>query len=455
MNSGGILISMVTFALESKLLTILMGLWSTAAFLRKVPSRYSAVKPVVFGSSMYSLMMDTPVLLRGIGEIADRYDLFLFDQFGVLHNGVQPVPGAVSMMEELKKLKKTSIIVSNTSNLSKIALKKLIELGFPSSAFEGGVVTSGESAHRWIDSLCLAEGRRKCCFITWREGRAYSSHGEHSFLASLNVEISSAEEADFIFFHGTQSIASSDVSILGTPITLYEDGNVLQEVLQHSLQQAASRGIPAVCANLDMIAMVPSGAAHMPGALKKSYEEMGGTCVGFGKPNKEYFALAMEMASRVHRETYGISSNVLLKAIHIGDSVHHDIAGNTSIEISFALYCSILFLICTFLYSQSQFHHSLHSTPSFITGAAAARIDSILITGDGVHRDELENTRVVQELTNYSNDIRYASSVSTTVNSAGVSVPQIVQKSLISKVCDLCDREKTARPTFILEHCKY
>ena len=146
---------MVAVANELKLLITLMGLWLTSSFMRRVPLKCYRVSPAMSGSSMYSLMMDTPVLLRGLGEVADRYDLFLFDQFGVLHNGVQPVPGAISMMEELKKLKKTSIIVSNTSNLSKIALKKLIDLGFPSSAFEGGVVTSGESAHRWIDSLCL------------------------------------------------------------------------------------------------------------------------------------------------------------------------------------------------------------------------------------------------------------------------------------------------------------
>lgn len=82
-------------------------------------------------------------------------------------------------------------------------------------------------------------------------------------------------------------------------------------------------------------------------------------------------------------------------------------------------------------------------------GAAAAKIDSILITADGVHKDELENTRNTQELTNYGNDIRYA------VSTNKIAIPQPLPKSLISKVCDLCDREKTARPTFILEHCKY
>lgn len=45
-----------------------------------------------------------------------------------------------------------------------------------------------------------------------------------------------------------------------------------------------------------------------------------------------------------------------------------------------------------------------------------------------------------------NNDIRYA-------NLAGDSITKTQQISLISKVCDLCDREGTARPSFILRHC--
>ena len=339
---------MTAIGWEFKLLVVMMSLWSIRSLLKQLPVRVAKNPTMLYGSNKYSLMMDTPVLLRGVGEIADRYDLFLFDQFGVLHDGATPVAGTIRMLEELKKLSKTSIIVSNTSNRSKIALKRLIDLGFSSSFFEGGVVTSGESAHRWIDSLCLAEGKRKCCFITWREGKAYSAHGQHSFLAELNVEIATAEEADFILFHGTQSIASVDSDMLGTPITLYEDGDINQEILQESLREAARRGIPAVCANLDMIAMVPTGAAHMPGMLKSSYEDMGGSCVGFGKPNKRYFELAVEMASAAHREKYGISENVKLRAIQIGDSVHHDIAGEREISWKICLTRSICHF-CVFI----------------------------------------------------------------------------------------------------------
>eukprot|EP00596_Hydrurales_sp_CCMP1899_P006136 CAMPEP_0119051940 /NCGR_PEP_ID=MMETSP1177-20130426/73391_1 /TAXON_ID=2985 /ORGANISM="Ochromonas sp, Strain CCMP1899" /LENGTH=207 /DNA_ID=CAMNT_0007031313 /DNA_START=631 /DNA_END=1254 /DNA_ORIENTATION=- len=206
-------------------------------------------------------------------------------------------------------------------------------------------------------------------------------------------------------FHGTQCIVSSpgdqdDLNQIRTPISLYKDGDA-DETLLKTLQVAASRGIPAVCANLDMVAVVPSGIAYMPGVLKGIYEGLGGTCVGFGKPNKEYFDSAVSAASIVHRQKNGLSNDAKLRAIHIGDSIIHDIAG-----------------------------------------AHAAKLDSILVTEYGVHKEELQNTRIIQT-PNCNND----------PNHENLEIP--LEPSLIEKVCTLSDREDTARPTFILQNIKY
>ena len=341
-------------------MTFFTSLQSTLSLSVKFSKISQRVRHTRLSSSTYSLLMETPIQIRGLAEIADRYDLFLFDQFGVLHDGVKPVDGTISMLNELRKLNKTAVIVSNTSSRSAVAANRLNEIGFPSSSFDGGVVTSGESAHKWINNLCVEEGPKKCCFITWRDGKAYSAHGANSFLSSLQVNIASPEDADFICFHGTQNLANADPNLDGTPIDLYIDGNVNEKVIRGCLEIAASRQLPAVCANLDMIAMVPSGAAYMPGLLKESYESMGGTCVGFGKPNRDHFTSAVEMASIVHRKKYGISENVKLRALHIGDSIHHDIAGEIIHSHSFDLYinvCVCLF-VCLFMSLLSSYIHT-------------------------------------------------------------------------------------------------
>ena len=52
----------------------------------------------------FYLFLNTPVMIRGLHEIMNRYFLFLFDQFGVLHDGVEPVPGAINVLKTLESL---------------------------------------------------------------------------------------------------------------------------------------------------------------------------------------------------------------------------------------------------------------------------------------------------------------------------------------------------------------
>jgi FMN phosphatase YigB (HAD superfamily) len=58
-----------------------------------------------------------------------------------IHINIHIYIGAIDMLEQLNKLKKTVVIVSNTSGRSKYAAKKLNDLGFLSSRFDGGVVS--------------------------------------------------------------------------------------------------------------------------------------------------------------------------------------------------------------------------------------------------------------------------------------------------------------------------
>ena len=39
-------------------------------------------------------------IAQGIGEVVDRYDAFVVDLWGTIHNGVQPFPGAVETQKK-------------------------------------------------------------------------------------------------------------------------------------------------------------------------------------------------------------------------------------------------------------------------------------------------------------------------------------------------------------------
>ena len=75
-----------------------------------------------------------PIIVPGVSAIADRFDAFLLDQFGVLHDGKAALPGAVNCFDQLTAAGKRCVILSNTSRRRAHALSKLPSLGFDADA---------------------------------------------------------------------------------------------------------------------------------------------------------------------------------------------------------------------------------------------------------------------------------------------------------------------------------
>ena len=345
----------------------------------------------------YSTLLDTPIVLSGLKQIIDRYDLILFDQFGVLHDGETQIPGALEVLEYLSKQKKTAGILSNTSNRKQLVVDKLTKLGFPAFLYDGGITCSGECAYEWIVDKHQAEKRQdkiRCCWFTWNSSRDGSN-----FVTDLDdiLVLSTVENAELMLFHGTECVITAAAAIDPISLSFCQDGNLDDPKLQQMLTFAVYKKLPALCANLDFTAMTPNGLRYMPGNLEKEYIRLGGSCVGFGKPHVDFFQRALVAAETSHRKKFGssIPATKKLRALHIGDSIHHDILGAHNINI-----------------------------------------DSILITEYGVHRDELQDTRKTP--------------TEKSVDSPWDSPPE---KSLVQKVCDLCDAEGVPRPSYISRQC--
>lgn len=259
-----------------------------------------------------------PAYLQSLNTIVNDYDIFLLDQFGVLHDGTVAIPGAIDSLVNLSQRDKSLVIVSNSSSRAKNALSKLRELGFLMN-FKG-VVTSGETAWQYLKEYYSG---KKCVWVTWNSFR------DDSFLADCDIKVSDVHHADFILFHGTQTI----VSDLSRPkrIDVCQTG-VISEQLKEILSFGIKRGIPAVCANMDKVAMTPVGLLYMPGFLAEYYESEGGKIIPFGKPLIDHFQTAIGMATHL---TTGTGSNINYKRIiHVGDSIIHDVLGAHNTGIS-------------------------------------------------------------------------------------------------------------------------
>lgn len=264
----------------------------------------------------------------GIQHLAEtrRFKAWFLDQFGVLHDGKKPYPGAISTLEKLAKSGAKMVVISNSSKRASMTSEKMRSMGFDPSLFLGAI-TSGELTHQylerrddpWFDSL-----GKSCIHMTWNDRGAISLDG-----LGLKV-VDNIEDAEFILAHGTEALGMPSGSAVSMKL----------EDLEKLLEQCAARKIPMVVANPDYVTVEARDLRVMPGTLAANYEQLGGEVKWMGKPGKIIYETAMAMA--------GVDAS---ECVAVGDSLHHDIkganaAGMQSIFITGGIHATELGLDC-------------------------------------------------------------------------------------------------------------
>ena len=84
-------------------------------------------------------------LIRGLSQIQNKYDVFLIDLWGVIHNGINLYPEAIDVLKNLNKINKKFVLISNAPRPSKTVEKYLINLKMEESLLKN-IFTSGEAA---------------------------------------------------------------------------------------------------------------------------------------------------------------------------------------------------------------------------------------------------------------------------------------------------------------------
>ncbi|KAI4324380.1 hypothetical protein L6164_023925 [Bauhinia variegata] len=242
--------------------------------------------------------------LNGLRQLAEtrRFKAWFLDQFGVLHDGKQPYPGAISTLENIANSGAKIVVISNSSRRSSTTMEKVKNLGFDASLFTGAV-TSGELTHQCLqrrDDPWFSALGRSCIHLTWNDRGAISLEG-----LDLQV-VENVEEAEFVLVHGTEALGSPSGD--ARPMKLEE--------LEQILELCVAKGIPMVVANPDYVTVEARDLRVMPGTLAAKYEKLGGEVKWMGKPDKIIYESAMGMA--------GVDVS---DCIAVGDSLHHDIKG--------------------------------------------------------------------------------------------------------------------------------
>lgn len=232
-------------------------------------------------------------VISGLSQLVERYDGFVLDLWGVIHDGVVAYPGVVEALVDIKRAGKRTIMLSNAPRRSTALIEQLTRLGVPRDLYDQ-VLSSGEAVH-----LELSQ----------RQDPAFASLGtrlyhlgperDRNVFDSLPYDPVDLDQADFIVNTG--------------PVELDETVADYQEILDRAL----ARHLPMVCANPDHVVIRQGKRITCAGAIAGRYSDMGGMVVERGKPDPAIYHMALSMLGIADRS----------RVCAVGDALHTDIRG--------------------------------------------------------------------------------------------------------------------------------
>ena len=241
------------------------------------------------------------IAIKSILEIVDKYDNFIIDQWGVMHNGTTGYKHAIESIDYLEKKNKNLFIISNSSKRSKSSKARLPILGFKDKSFIN-VLTSGEMIWQVINKQFSQSDINKNCFHIFDE----SKEDGLAFRDGLNLSfVDKIDNADFI--------------LACTPFTGMQPIDYIP-----ILDKAVSKNLIMYCANPDFETIENNNNQNIfcMGTIAEIYKTMGGEVIIKGKPEKDIY---IESTSSIKLDK--------MKTIAIGDSIFHDIKGANNFAI--------------------------------------------------------------------------------------------------------------------------
>jgi len=235
------------------------------------------------------------MLLDGFAPLADRYDGFVLDLWGVIHDGVSPYPGAVDCLHRLRAAGKTCVLLSNAPRRGYAAESMLAKMGIQPTLYTG-IMTSGEAAH-----LALAQ----------RQDAWFAGLGRHVFHIGPERDRNLMDELDLM---RVESPGEASFVLNTGPDDHAGPGSMAD--FEDMLQECRRAGLPMICANPDLEVIRGGIRVICAGALAARYEAIGGEVRSLGKPDPAIYGPVMAMLGTPRGRT-----------LAVGDSLRTDIAG--------------------------------------------------------------------------------------------------------------------------------
>jgi HAD superfamily hydrolase (TIGR01459 family) len=233
-----------------------------------------------------------PPVLDGIAPLVPRYDLFLCDVWGVVHNGKAAYPEAVDALERARAAGVTVVLISNAPRPGAVIEQQIANYAVPRSCYDT-VVGSGDVAR---DELRRRPGAKLFHLGPQRDLPNYQG---------LDLELVDLEQAELVVCTG-----------------LFDDTTETPDDYRDMLAGICRRGLPFICANPDIVVERGDKLIWCAGALAEAYEKMGGKAIYAGKPYAAIYDLALARTAEFRGRAVAAD-----RVLAIGDGVRTDLTG--------------------------------------------------------------------------------------------------------------------------------
>jgi len=244
--------------------------------------------------------------LKGLSDIADGFDGFILDLWGVVHDGAQAYPQSADTLRALKAAGKKTILLSNAPRRGYVLIEAMTRMGIARELY-GDVLSSGEATREAFiarsDPFFAALGSRAFHLGPDRDRSIFDDTG-------LSV-VDRVSDADFIANTGPDGL------------------DEVVEDYEATLQEARSRDLPMVCANPDLVVIRAGKPLVCAGAIAKRYEDLGGRVAYRGKPDPAVYHLAVSKLDLPDKRRIAV----------IGDALETDVKGAAASGLQ-AIWCT-------------------------------------------------------------------------------------------------------------------
>ena len=240
--------------------------------------------------------------IQSLLDLIDDYDLFLFDQWGVIHDGKNIFPKAEEIFLHLQNLKKQVVIISNSGKKSSDNISRMKKLG-AKNTLNVPLITSGDV----------------CRDLLVNKKNYFKNFGDRYFVVATEYPLLFETQ-----YQQVHSLEKSDFLLLCT--TTNFDG---YDLIDNIFNEAINLKLPLVCSNPDVLGISGEDVHPSTGDLAIKYKKMGGKTHIIGKPGDEIFEFALNST--------GIDK---IKTLMIGDSLFNDIYGANQFNIDSLLITS-------------------------------------------------------------------------------------------------------------------